>query len=60
MQLATDGLVIVSEHSFTLQTIPPVIHPHEFPVPSVVALHKANVFNEYEEHAAAIAQIDPL
>ena len=60
MQLATEGLGIVSEHSLILQTIPPVIHPQAFPPPSVVALHKANVFNEYDEHAAATAQAIPL
>ena len=60
VQLTAEGLSIVSEHSFILQTIPPVIHPQAFPAPSVVELHNANVFNEYDEHAAATAQIDPL
>ena len=60
MQLAAEGLVIVSEHSLILQTIPPLTHPQALPAPSVVELHNANVFNEYDEHAAATAQIDPL
>ena len=60
MQVPAEGLGIISLHALTLQVIPAVNHPQAFPAPSVVALHKANVFNEYDEQAAATAQRLPL
>lgn len=60
VHVLAEGLDIISEHSLALQVIPAVNHPHAFPAPSVVALHKANVFNGYDVQAAATAQRFPL
>ena len=44
VQVAVEGLMISSVHALSLHEAPPEAWPQEFPLPSLIALQRAEVF----------------